>query len=174
MSHYSHVTLPIRAGRDDGLVKGTAFGLSVTALAAFAVDALTKTWAERLLQVGVPVAVFGDSFRLTLGYNTGVAFGLFAGSGPLVLILTGTAVLAIAVWLLRSRPAGTFTAAAGGLIVGGGAANFIDRLPDGRVTDLLDMGIGALRWPSFNLADSAIVIGIALLLAVTGRTPART
>lgn len=156
------------------LVKRMGFGLALTALAAFALDALTKTWAERVLQAGVPVPVIGDVFRLTLGYNTGVAFGLLSGSGPLVLILTGTAVLAIAVWLLRSRPAGAFAAAASGLIVGGAAANFIDRLPDGRVTDVLDMGVGALRWPSFNLADSAIVIGIALVFAMTRPTPIRT
>lgn len=149
-----------------------AFTLS--AGAALALDALTKTWAERVLTVGVPVPVLGDVLRLTLGYNTGVAFGLLAGGGPLVLILTGAAVAAIAVWLLRSGPAGALTAVASGLIVGGGVANFVDRWPDGRVTDVLDVGIGAVRWPSFNLADSAIVIGIALVLLMArpaGRLP---
>lgn len=142
-----------------------AFTLS--AGAAIALDALTKAWAERALAVGVPLPLVGDTFRLTLGYNTGVAFGLLAGSGPLVMILTGAALVAIAVWLLRSRPAGALTVAASGLILGGGVANLADRWPDGRVTDVLDMGIGALRWPSFNLADSAIVIGIALVLVLT-------
>lgn len=142
-----------------------AFGSS--AAAALAGDALTKVWAERALTPGVPVPVIGEVFRLTLGYNTGVAFGLLAGSGPLVVILTGAALAAIAIWLLRSRAAGALTAAASGLILGGGIANFVDRWPDGRVTDVLDLGIGSVRWPSFNLADSAVVIGIALVLLAT-------
>lgn len=142
-----------------------AFGFS--AAAALAGDALTKVWAERALTPGLPVPVIGEVFRLTLGYNTGVAFGLLAGSGPLVVILTGAALAAIAIWLLRSRAAGALTAAASGLILGGGIANFVDRWPDGRVTDVLDLGIGSVRWPSFNLADSAVVIGIALVLLAT-------
>ena len=50
------------------------------------------------------------------------------------------------------------------MILGGAIANFVDRLSDGRVTDFLDFGLGAARWPTFNLADSFIIVGAALLL----------
>lgn len=143
--------------------------LGLSGAATLTLDALTKAWAERALAVGVPLPVLGDVLRLTLGYNTGVAFGLFAGAGAVVLVLTGGAIAALALWLLRSRAGGFLTAGASGLVVGGGAANFIDRWSDGRVTDVLDAGIGAVRWPSFNLADAAVVIGVGLLMLTTLR-----
>lgn len=142
------------------------FPLLLAALAAMGFDRLTKAWAERALAVGDPVPVVGDVFRLTLGYNTGVAFGLFAQGGPWLLVVTSAVILGLVAWLLHSLRAGTVPRGVWplGLILGGAVANFADRWPDGRVTDLLDVGIGAARWPTFNLADSFIVVGIALLL----------
>lgn len=133
-------------------------------------DWLTKTWAERTLSLYTPMPLIGQFFRLTLGYNTGVAFGLFANGGVWPLILTGFIILALAFWMVRALRAGEIPPVAAfpiGMILGGAIANFADRLPDGRVTDFLDFGLGATRFPTFNLADSFIVVGVAVLLWIS-------
>ena len=139
-------------------------------LIALAVDGLTKTWAEKTLSLYTPVPLIGEFFRLTLGYNSGMAFGLFANSGVWPLILTGLVISILAVWMVRAQRAGEIPPAASwpfGMILGGAIANFMDRLPDSRVTDFLDFGLSAARWPTFNLADGFIVAGAAVLLWIS-------
>lgn len=139
-------------------------------LIVLAVDWLTKIWAERTLPLYTPIPVIGQFFRLTLGYNTGVAFGLFVNGGVWPLIFTGLIIIGLAVWLVRALRTGEIPPVAAwptGLILGGAIANFVDRLPDGRVTDFLDIGLGAARWPTFNLADSFIVVGVVVLLWIS-------
>ncbi len=139
----------------------------IALLIAFAVDGLTKTWAEKTLSLYTPVPLIGQFFRLTLGYNTGVAFSLFANGGVWPLILTGLIITILAVWMVRALRAGEIPPVAAfpiGMILGGAAANFADRLPDSQVTDFLDMGLGLSRWPTFNLADAFIVLGVSLLM----------
>lgn len=137
--------------------------------AALILDGLSKIWAEQTLDLYQPVPITGEFFRFTLGYNTGVAFGMFANGGSGPLIVTGLVILGLTVWFGRALQSGQFPPQAGwpiGLLLGGAIANFVDRLIDGRVTDFLDVGIGATRWPTFNLADSFIIIGMAWLLLV--------
>lgn len=139
---------------------------------ALVLDGLSKIWVEQALVLYQPIPVIGEFFRLTLGYNTGVAFGMFAtgGSGPL--IVTGLVIVGLMVWFGRALQTGQFLPQAGwpiGLLLGGAIANFIDRLIDGRVTDFLDAGIGTARWPTFNLADCFIIMGMAWLLLVNQR-----
>ena len=136
-------------------------------LIALAVDWLTKIWAELTLVLHEPVQLVGGLFRLTLGYNTGVAFGLFANGGVWPLVLTGLIIIGLAVWLLwalRTNEIPEVAAWPIGLILGGAIANFVDRVPDGRVTDFLDVGLPTARWPTFNFADTFIVVGVVLLL----------
>lgn len=133
---------------------------------ALGTDVLTKRWAEQALEFHDPFPIVGNLFRLSLGYNTGAAFGLFANSGTPLLLITGLIIVGLLFWLLvmlrgaNWRPTLWLPV---GLVLGGAMANFLDRLPDGRVTDFLDVGLGAARWPTFNLADSFIVIGIGFL-----------
>ncbi len=141
-----------------------------TLLTAIAADWLTKVWAERTIPLYTHTSVIGQFFRLTLGYNTGVAFGMFANGGVGPLILTGLIIIILAVWMVRAMRTNEIPPVAAwpiGLILGGALANFVDRLPDGRVTDFLDIGIGVARWPTFNLADSFIVVGVAVLLLIS-------
>ena len=138
-------------------------------LIVLAVDWLTKTWAEQTLVLQNPVQIVGQFFRLTLGYNTGVAFGLFANGGIGPLVVTGLIIVGLGAWFMHALRASEIPPVAAwpiGLILGGAIANFVDRLPDGRVTDFLDFGLGAARWPTFNLADSFIVVGLIILLVV--------
>ena len=105
-------------------------------------------------------------FNLALTYNRGISFGLFndgAGLNALVFSVAAAAIVAVLVYWLR-RAASPFLAIAIGLIIGGAVGNVIDRLRLGAVVDFLDFHVGAYHWPAFNLADSAICIGVAAML----------
>jgi signal peptidase II len=144
--------------------------LLVVILIAVALDIITKVRAEQALSYQVPVPVIGQYVQLTLGYNTGVAFGMFANSGTWLLALTGLIIVGLLGWLIIALRTGQLPALAvwpAGMILGGAIANFVDRVVDGRITDFLDVGLGALRWPTFNLADSCIMVGVALLIAIS-------
>ncbi len=144
--------------------------LAMGFIVAITADILSKAWAESALLMGQPVSIVGDFFQLMLGYNTGVAFGMLANVGIVSTILPGIVIMGLGVWFfkaLRARELPQMLALALGFIFGGALGNFLDRLPDGRVTDFLDVGIGALRWPTFNVADSFVFVGMLAFLFVS-------
>jgi signal peptidase II len=130
-------------------------------------DIVTKWIAVRdLWPRGVPREVFGDVVRLTLVYNRGAAFGLNVGeySRWIFLVLTVVA-LVILGQLYRATPAREIARTLAIALVSGGAiGNLIDRIrgPQG-VVDFIDIGIGDMRWPTFNVADMAVSTGAVLL-----------
>lgn len=139
------------------------------ALAVLAVDQASKLQAR--IHLNDPVAL-GPFLDLRLGFNSGVSFGLFAGAGDLArwLLVAGTA--AVSSWLLAWmwREPRLSVAAPLALIVGGALGNLSDRLFRGVVTDFIDIHMGDFHWPTFNLADTAITVGVAwLLLTSLGR-----
>ena len=145
----------------------------VFAVMAFAVDQVTKgaaLAAAPALTRGIKVLPFLD---LVLVHNRGVTFGLLASDHPagrwLLILLTGTITVALLVWLRRAQS--RTQAAALGLIIGGALGNLVDRLRHGAVTDFLDFHAQGYHWPAFNLADSGIVLGVALLLIAELRAP---
>ena len=143
--------------------------LLIVTVVVLTADSLVKQWIERWLSPGDVVPVVGQAFQLTLSYNTGVAFGMFAKGGSSLLVLTGIIILTLAVWALYSvsatkTPRNAYLPL--GLLLGGAIANFVDRTMDGRVTDFLDIGLTMWRWPTFNLADCAIVVGVGLLMLI--------
>lgn len=124
------------------------------------------------------VPVIPGFFRLVRAENTGMAFGLFSdSSSPLafwLLTLVSAAVLvAVAFLVWKDRTASSLGSVGLAIILGGAAGNLVDRLARGKVIDFLDFYIGRHHWPAFNLADSAIVIGAALLVLdlFRARTP---
>jgi signal peptidase II len=139
-------------------------------VATLLVDQATKTAVGGLLLPGRSVPVLGDYLRLTHVQNPGGAFGLFRNSGSAFAIASIGAVLlllwTIARYHARSRPAEV----ALGLVLGGAIGNLVDRIRFGRVVDFLDAGVGDVRWPVFNVADIAVVVGVALFLLVTMRS----
>lgn len=143
--------------------------VAIIVLVAIGLDVATKAWAQRALMYLEPEPVLGDVVQWTLGYNTGVAFGLMQGGGLLVFAASGLIILAVALWLVSRLRSGTPPATVwpASFILGGALANFVDRLPDGRVTDFIDAGLGAARWPAFNLADSFISVGMIALVLLT-------
>lgn len=106
-------------------------------------------------------------FGLVLGYNRGMSFGFFnAGAGglnALIFSLVAAAIVVALIWWLV-RVTSPFLAVAIGLIIGGAVGNVIDRLRLGAVVDFLDFHVGLWHWPAFNLADSAICVGVAAML----------
>src|SRR5262245_6075966 len=144
--------------------------LVIALVVVLGLDGLTKVLAERTLELYQPVPLLGDFVRLTLGYNTGVAVGMFANGGLIPLLVTGIIITGLVVWFGRALYLGQFSHYAVwpiGLLLGGAIGNFIDRFLDKQVTDFIDVGIGAYRWLTFNLSDSFILIGVGLLMLFT-------
>ena len=105
-------------------------------------------------------------FNLVVTYNRGISFGLFnTPSGINVLLfslLAATIVTMLIIWLRRVES--SLLAVAIGLVIGGAIGNVIDRIRFGAVVDFLDFHIGSWHWPAFNVADSAICVGVAAML----------
>ena len=107
--------------------------------------------------------VLGNFFRLTYIHNPGAAFGLNIGS-PMIHTIVSIIALAILVYLFWTMPReNRLLRFALTLVLGGALGNIIDRLHLGAVIDFFDFGIGDLRWPIFNFADSFLTVGVFLL-----------
>ncbi len=130
-------------------------------------DQVTKFLAETLLTFHQPVPVL-PSFNLLLTYNTGAAFSFLAGAGGwqrwFFLGLGSLVSIGLIVWLQRLKPTETRLATALALILGGAIGNLIDRAWLGQVIDFIQLYYQHWYWPAFNLADSAITLGAALLV----------
>jgi signal peptidase II len=143
---------------------------AVAALAAgvVALDQFTKAVALSRLVPGLPIDVVDGLLALTLVMNPGLAFGLLGGLPTawrwVVAGLSVVALLILARIALRLPPTGGRIAhLAVGCIFGGAVGNLIDRARFGAVVDFVDISLGRYHWPAFNVADSAITIGVALL-----------
>jgi signal peptidase II len=133
--------------------------LAAIAFAALAADQLTKQIVTSRLSLDEGVHVLGP-FWIHHVQNSGIAFGLFASATPVVIVLTGIAVTWMLAYFARSGARHPVLPVALGLVIGGSVSNLLDRIRLGYVTDFLDLRY----WPSFNLADSFIVIGVLMLL----------
>jgi signal peptidase II len=132
--------------------------LALVAVAAACADQLTKALVSGRLALGDAVDVLGP-FTIHHVRNTGIAFGLFADSTSVVIVLTAVAIGTLIVFFARSGRRHPLLPVAVGLVLGGSASNLVDRLRLGYVTDFLDLDY----WPAFNLADTFIVVGVGLL-----------
>jgi len=149
--------------------------IAVTVLVA---DQLTKAWVDANFALAYPHPVPGyapptpiidDLVRIAKSYNGGVIFGLFDNALPIALLALGS-VLVIGLiffyhWREGLRSHWLLTVALG-LLLGGALGNLGDRIRLGHVVDFVDMGIGDLRWYTFNVADAAISTSIVLLIVI--------
>jgi len=127
------------------------------------VDQTSKHIVQRTMPRGESIEVLGDFFRITYIHNSGAAFGLNLGS-PLLHTLVSIAALGALVWLFWTVPRkNRLMRFCLTLVLGGALGNIIDRIHLREVVDFFDFGIGSLRWPVFNFADSFVTIGILLL-----------
>ena len=143
----------------------------LTALATLILDQASKLWLLYVFDIGRRGAVaVTPFFDLVLAWNTGISYGWFSDSGPagqaMLVAVKAVAVVALAIWMAKSQT--RLATVALGLIIGGAIGNTIDRFAWGAVVDfaLLHVEIGGktYNWYVFNLADVAIVAGVAALL----------
>jgi len=134
--------------------------LAAVSFAALFADQLTKQVVASQLPLDHEVQVLGP-FSIHHVQNSGIAFGLFASATAAVIVLTTIAVAWMIGYFARSGARHPLLPVAVGLLIGGSVSNLADRIRLGHVTDFLDLRY----WPAFNLADSFIVIGVAMLLA---------
>lgn len=140
-------------------------GYAVAAAIVLA-DQLSKWWILAAVMDPPREIALLPFFNLILAWNRGVSFGFLGELGWIgPWLLSGLAiaiVIALTVWL--SRLSDRYNAISIGLIIGGALGNVIDRLRFGAVVDFLDVHAAGYHWPAFNLADSAITVGVAFLL----------
>ena len=125
-------------------------------------DVVTKAWAEASLMRYAPRPVVGEWLQLRLVYNPGAAFGLYLGEYSRWIFMALTAfALAVLFNLYRAtRQGDTPRVLALALVTAGAVGNLIDRVRSPRgVVDFIDIGVGSLRWPTFNVADMGVSIG---------------
>lgn len=167
---YSHAE---EVGRQEGLsgaeaLRGKLAFFAGTGGVILALDLFTKLLVQQNLHLYESVSVLGDFFRLTYIHNPGAAFGLHVGPYSRFIFLGLACVaLVVLIFMYRQTDAGDrLRLFAIGAIAGGALGNVVDRVRSAEgVVDFLDFGFGNLRWPVFNLADSAVTVGAILLLA---------
>ena len=136
-------------------------------------DAWTKALALRHLDLHQPVPGIDGLLNWTLVYNPGAAFSFLSDASgwqrwffaAFALVMT----IALVIWLVRLAKHEGVTATALALVIGGAIGNLIDRVLTGRVVDFIDFYVGTWHWPAFNVADSAITLGVILLLVTSFR-----
>lgn len=132
---------------------------TLVVVSAFGADQLTKWLVTSRLDLNSSVSIAGP-LKISHVQNSGIAFGLFSQATSLVIVLTSAVVFSMIFFFARSGARHPLLPAALGLIVGGSTSNLFDRIVHGYVTDFIDFSF----WPSFNLADSFIVLGVAVLV----------
>jgi signal peptidase II len=131
-------------------------------------DQVSKCFALKYLSLHKPTTLIPGLFNLHLAYNTGAAFSFLGHAGGwqrwlFIGLGTGISIILI-IWLLLLPRRANLQAGALAMILGGAIGNLIDRIRIGLVIDFFDFHYQTWHWPTFNLADSAIVIGVLLLL----------
>ncbi len=146
--------------------------LTIVALGVLGLDLLTKAIVIRTLPVhGLAVNVLGDLVRWIHVRNYGSAFGLFQGGRFFFIGFSLLSILLIVALARLPRYRTPIFGVSLGLILGGALGNLIDRIAFGAVTDFIDVGIGLNRWPTFNVADMGVSIGVCMLAVLLLREP---
>ena len=136
--------------------------------ATLALDRWTKALIQNRFDLNASMSVIDGFFNITYVRNTGVAFGIFSSiSSPaksvLLSVFTACAAVVVVTFSVRTPARNRLLQIALSLVLGGALGNLYDRLAYGYVVDFLELYAGNYHWPSFNVADSAISIGVALL-----------
>jgi len=143
-------------------------------LTVVAIDQVTKFWVAGRMNLFESIPVVPGFFSITYVRNPGAAFGMFSEAHGLLRMgfLVSVSLVAVAmlsVFFLKSPHAERVSRVAAVLVMGGALGNLIDRLRFGEVIDFLDVFVGRLHWPAFNVADSAITIGIGMFVVSAWR-----
>ena len=137
---------------------------AMLALLVFVMDQLTKFWVLRIINLDgrEPIAIT-PFLNLAMAWNRGVSYGLLTTHAQQVLIVMSLFISAV-LWLWLAKATAPVAAAGLGLIIGGALGNALDRVLHGAVADFVHLHWGTVSWYIFNVADIAIVAGVALML----------
>jgi signal peptidase II len=164
---------------DRGPVRSARWALFASlAGGVLVVDQVSKGWVEAAFPLAwtrgsspglaPPTPVFGDFVRIAKTYNDGGIFGLFGSSAPVLAAASLVVVALIVFYQARTvATAQVLLTAALGLLLGGALGNLVDRIRFGHVIDFVDLGVGNLRWYTFNVADASISIAVVALIALS-------
>jgi len=142
------------------------------ALATLLLDQLTKAAVVGSLGIGQRSPVCGTLVKLTHIRNSGAVFGMMRGAGTYFTLFSLVAAVVLVVVLFFARRSSMLVRISLGMVLGGAVGNLIDRLRFGAVVDFIDVGLSeSTRWPCFNVADSAITIGVVLLIICSFAKP---
>jgi signal peptidase II len=120
------------------------------------------------MDLAAPYQLIGSYLQIIRGENRGGLFGMVQGSAPLLALLSVGVILALVIYHERERLPRVSPLTVGvGLLIGGAIGNLIDRVAFGYVLDFIDVGVGSLRFWTFNIADAGISLGIVILLVDT-------
>ena len=148
------------------MLKNISLKYFIVSTVVIALDQFTKFQTKKHMSLHDSVAVFGDFLKFTYIENPGMAFGIQIGNKTLFTIFSILASIVVFVYLIRTRGDQVFVKLALSLILGGAIGNLIDRVLYGAVVDFIDVGIGQMRWPVFNIADSAVTVGMVILVGI--------
>lgn len=139
----------------------------LTAILVYAIDQICKILLIDYLHDAGPHILIPGFFRLVMVWNTGISFGIGSGGSRamiwLFISISLFASVCLTIWLTRTRQ--PLPSIFIGMIIGGALGNATDRIVHGAVADFFDVYIGQYHWPAFNIADTAIVIGVVGLAA---------
>jgi signal peptidase II len=141
----------------------------ITAALTVALDQYSKFLIKATMKMYQAIIVIRDIFKIIYIENSGIAFGIFNGSRNPAARWILAAVILIAIiaityyWAISGKTGFVFNMSCG-LILGGAIGNFIDRVIIGRVTDFIEVGYKEYTWPVFNVADSAVSVGVCLFI----------
>jgi len=149
--------------------------------ATIALDRWSKVLIQKRFDLNESISLIDGFFNITYVRNTGVAFGIFdplslPAKSVLLSVFTAFAAVIVITYSVRSPLRNRLLQVALALVLGGALGNLYDRLAYGYVVDFLEFYVGSFHWPSFNIADSAISVGVALLALeiLRNETPSRT
>jgi signal peptidase II len=140
----------------------------VIVVCVFLADQVSKAWIMKALALQESYEVFGKAFLLTLTHNTGGAWGMLPKGNYLFIVFASVAIFALLYAYHRMARSELLVGAAFALALGGALGNLLDRLRYGWVIDFFEARI--IHWPIFNVADSAISLGIVLLVCYYFKT----
>ena len=148
--------------------------VALIAVVIAVVDQLTKWLVLGCVSEARPIPVINGFFQIVNWRNTGAAWGIFRDYNLVLAIISVLTVLALYIFRHTFGVHRTLPAVALGLIAGGLVGNVVDRVRLGSVVDFLDFYIGRNHWPAFNVADSAICVGVVLYIIVSWRKESET
>ncbi|WP_373084606.1 signal peptidase II [Sneathiella sp.] len=136
----------------------------IVAIAVLAIDQISKIYLIDVMAahpLGIEVTSF---FNLVMVWNRGVSFGMFAGDNMRWILVGVSSVISIVIIVWLGKATNKVLAIGLGFVLGGAVGNIIDRVRLGAVADFFDFDLIFMRWPAFNVADMAIIVGVAFIV----------